>query len=35
MIPLGEAFEELVVDLQCGFEAVTPAAVDGRGVRVL
>jgi hypothetical protein len=35
MTPLGEAFEELVVDLQYGFEAVAPREVDGRGVRVL
>jgi hypothetical protein len=35
MTPLGGAFEELVVDLRCGFEAVAPRVVDGRGVRVM
>jgi hypothetical protein len=32
---LGGAFEELVVDLRSGFEAVAPRAADGTGVRVL
>jgi lipopolysaccharide biosynthesis regulator YciM len=35
MTPLGEAFEELVVGLQYGFEADAPREVDGRGVGVL
>lgn len=35
MIPLGEAFEELVEDLRCVFEAIAPRTVDGGGVRVI
>jgi len=35
MTPLGGAFEELVVDLRCGFEAAARRVVDGKGVRVM
>ena len=34
MTPQVGAFEELVVDLRCEFEAVAPRTVDGKGVRV-
>jgi hypothetical protein len=35
MTPLEEAFEELVVDLRCEFEAVAPRTVDAGGVKVI
>jgi hypothetical protein len=31
---LGEAFEELVEDLRCEFEALAPRTADGGGMRV-
>lgn len=35
MTPQVGVFEEQVVDLRCGLEAVAPGAVDGSGMGVL